>query len=85
MEDVENQNFNVSFRFTPQIGFHLTRKMALTMGPSLNLHVSDLRDPNTGELLSRIAPTKLLLWEDTPGNNTHFQLWIGGTAGFRFF
>ena len=84
-EDVENQNFNVSFRFTPQLGYQITPKFAFFLGPALNLHVSDLRDPDTNEFLTRIAPGNLLIWEDIPGQNTLFQLWIGGTAGFRFF
>ena len=84
-EDVENQNFNVSFRFTPQLGYHITPKFAFFLGPALNLHVSDLRDPDTNEFLTRIAPGNLLIWEYIPGQNTLFQLWIGGTAGFRFF
>jgi hypothetical protein len=84
-EDVENQNFNASFRFVPQLGFHFAKKFAFFFGPALNLHVSDLRDPGSGEFLSRIVPENLLLWEDVPGTNTLFQLWLGGTAGFRFF
>jgi hypothetical protein len=84
-EDVENQNFNVSFRFTPQLGYQISRKFSFFLGPALNLHVSDLRDPQTNEFLTRIAPRNLLLWENVPGQNTLFQLWIGGTAGFRFF
>jgi hypothetical protein len=84
-EDVEKQNFNVSFRFTPQLGYRITRKFIFFFGPALNLHVSDLRDPETHEFLTRIAPDNLLIWEKVPGQNTLFQLWLGGTAGFRFF
>ena len=84
-EDVENQAFNVSFRFTPQLGYHFSRKFAFFIGPALNLHVSDLKDPETNEFLTRIAPKDWILWEDVPGTNTLFQLWVGGTAGFRFF
>ncbi len=84
-EDVEKQNFNASFRFTPQLGYQVARKFLIFLGPALNLHVSDLRDPDTNEFLTRIAPENLLLWENVPGQNTLFQLWIGGTAGFRFF
>jgi hypothetical protein len=84
-EDVENQNFNVSFRFSPQLGYQITRKFAFFLAPALNLHVSDLRDPDSREFLTRIVPQNLLLWEDVPGTNTLFQLWLGGSAGFRFF
>jgi hypothetical protein len=82
-EDVEDQNFNVSFRFTPQLGYRFSDKFAFFLGPALNLHVSDLRDPETNEFLTRIAPKDWILWEEVPGNETLFQLWVGGTAGFR--
>lgn len=84
-EDVEKQNFNASFRFTPSLGYQITPKFTFFLGPAINLHVSDLRDQETGEFLTRIAPEKWLIWEDVPGQNTLFQLWIGGTVGFRFF
>jgi hypothetical protein len=83
MENVEKQNFNVSFRFNPNVGIRIVKRLSFFLGPSLNLHVSDLKDLATGEFISNIAPEKTLLWEDVPGTNTKFQLWWGGAIGFR--
>jgi len=83
MEDVEEQAFNVSFRFSPIVGIRIVKRLSFFIGPALNLHVSDLKDPVTGEFISNIAPEKTLIWENVPGENTKFQLWGGGTLGLR--
>jgi hypothetical protein len=83
MEDVEEQAFNVSFRFSPLMGIRIVKRLSFFLGPALNLHVSDLKDPLTGEFMTNIAPEKTLLWEDVPGTDTQFQLWWGGTFGLR--
>ena len=83
MEDVEEQAFNVSFRFSPVVGIRIVRRVTCFFGPAITLHVSDLKDPITGEFITNIAPQKLLFWEDVPGTNTLFQLWGGGTFGIR--
>jgi len=83
MENVEQQAFNVSFRFSPIVGIKIVKRLSFFIGPALNLHVSDLRDPDTGEFLTDIAPEKTLIWEDVPSENTFFQLWGGGTIGLR--
>jgi hypothetical protein len=83
MENVEEQNFNVSFRFSPLVGIRILRRLSFFIGPSLNLHISDLKDPVSGEFITNIAPEKTLIWEDVPGSNTLFQLWGGGTFGLR--
>ena len=83
MEDVDDQAFNVSFRFSPMVGIRIVKRLSFFLGPAINLHVSDLRDPETGEFLTNIAPEKTLIWEDVPGTSTKFQLWWGGTFGLR--
>jgi hypothetical protein len=83
MEDVNVQAFNVSFRFSPLVGIRIVKRLSFFLGPALNLHVSDLKDPLTGEFLTNIAPEKTLLWEDVPGTDTKFQLWWGATFGLR--
>jgi len=83
MEDVDEQAFNVSFRFSPVLGIRIVKRLSFFVGPAINLHVSDLKDPVTGEFLSNIAPEKTLLWEDVPGTDTKFQLWWGGAFGLR--
>ena len=83
MENVDEQAFNVSFRFSPVVGFRIVKRLSFFLGPAVNLHVSDLKDPETGEFLTNIAPEKTLIWEDVPGTDTKFQLWWGGTFGLR--
>ena len=83
MEDVDEQAFNVSFRFSPLVGIRIVKRLSFFLGPALNLHVSDLKDPLTGEFITNVAPEKTLLWEDVPGTDTQFQLWWGGTFGLR--
>ena len=85
MEDVPNQNFNASFRLSTLLGIRIIKGLNFFLGPSINLHVSNLTDPETGEFLTRIAPQNLLLYEGVPGTNTQFQLWYGGTVGLRLF
>ena len=85
MENVDEQAFNVSFRFSPIVGIRIVKRLSLFVGPALNLHVSDLKDAVTGEFITNIAPEKTLIWEDVPGENTQFQLWGGGTIGLRIF
>jgi hypothetical protein len=83
IENVDNQAFNVSFRFSPVVGIRIVKRLSFFIGPALNLHVSDLKDPDTGEFITNIAPEKTLIWEDVPNENTLFQLWGGGTFGLR--
>jgi len=83
MEDVDEQAFNVSFRFSPLVGIRIVKRLSFFLGPAINLHVSDLKDPLTGEFITNVAPEKTLLWEDVPGTDTQFQLWWGGTFGLR--
>jgi len=83
MENVDKQAFNVSFRFNPVLGIRIVKRLSFFVGPAVNLHVSDLKDPVTGEFLTNIAPEKTLLWEDVPGTDTQFQLWWGGSFGLR--
>lgn len=85
MENVEQQAFNASFRFNPVVGIKLIRRLSVFAGPAINLHVSDLKDPVSGEFITKIAPEKTLLWEDVPGTETLFQLWWGGNIGLRIF
>jgi hypothetical protein len=85
MENVDEQAFNMSFRFSPVVSIRIVRRLSFFIGPALNLHVSDLQDPVTGEFITNIAPEKILLWEDVPGTNTLFQLWWGGSFGLRIF
>jgi hypothetical protein len=83
VENVDEQALNVSFRFSPVVGIRIVRRLSFFIGPALNMHVSDLQDPVTGEFITNIAPEKTLLWEDVPGTNTLFQLWWGGSFGLR--
>lgn len=85
MENVPEQNLNVSFRLSTTLGIRIVKGLTFFFGPSLNLHVSDLKDPETGEFITNIAPPDLLLFENIPGTNTQFQLWYGGKVGFRLF
>ncbi len=85
MEQADQQAFNVSFRLSTPLSFRLVRGFSFFVGPALVLHVSDLKDPDTGEFTTNIAPSQTLLWEGVPGTETLFQVWVGGTVGFRFF
>jgi len=81
-EDTDDVAFNATARLNPSFGIQLWRRVALTAGPTVCLHISDLRDPDTNEFITDIAP--YVIWEDVPSENTKFQFWIGWNAGIRF-
>ncbi len=84
---IENLNFknnNISYRLNSQLCFKITRGLGLFLGPSLNLHVSNWKDPETGNFLSNLAPENFLLFQAVPGKTTRYQFWAGASAGLRF-
>lgn len=52
------------------------------IGPSLNVMLSKLFDPDTQRYGSAIAP--YTFYDETSNENTNIQMWIGANVGFRF-
>ena len=82
IEDVDAYAFNATARLTPSFGIQIKQRVTLTAGPTVCLHVSDLRDPDTDEFITDIAP--YVFWEGVPSVNTKFQFWVGWNAALRF-
>ena len=73
--------YNMLTNLRINFAYLLGRRASFYLGPSINCHLSEWKDENTGEFLTRIAPYSMYT---TVFGDTQMQVWIGGQAGFRF-
>lgn len=59
---------------------NLNEHITLLIGPSFNMHVSDLKHTETGEFLTNIAQNPF--YEEVH-EGYQLQMWVGGKAGLR--
>ncbi|MBI1228347.1 MAG: hypothetical protein GC192_24145 [Bacteroidetes bacterium] len=52
------------------------------IGPTANVMISQLRNPETGEIRSPVVP--YTLFDEDLNRNTNLKAWVGVNAGFRF-
>ena len=60
---------------------HLTQRMSLYFGPTANIMVSKLYDPDAKTYGSKLVP---YTFHNKTKNETNTQMWIGFTGGLRF-
>lgn len=81
----ENGEFPSGFNMLSQLKFIVSKQLAphfsVFGGPVLNMTISDLVNPETGEIGSSLAP--YAVWEQICGK-TILKAWVGFTAGVRF-
>ena len=81
----ENEGWTYNLNLLNQIrlfaDINLTRRMSLYFGPTANLMVSKLYDPDTKTYGSKIVPYSFY---NQTTNETNTQMWIGFTGGLRF-
>lgn len=77
-----NTQLNLLNQFRWTVDFRLFGGVRVFGGPTLNVLVSEHRNPDTGLLGSGIAPADTWLDRETP--NLRTQLWPGFSAGIRF-
>jgi hypothetical protein len=68
------------FRFL--CNHQLGKKIGLFFGPTVNVMLSMLRNPETGEIRSAVVPYTLV--DEDLSKNTNLKAWVGVNAGFRF-
>lgn len=61
--------------------YRFGRRSSVYLGPSINFHLSEWVDNDTGEFLTNIAPYTI---NTTVFGDTQMQIWVGGQFGFRF-
>ncbi|MCG8306868.1 MAG: STN domain-containing protein [Cytophagales bacterium] len=61
--------------------YRFAKRSSVFIGPSINVHLSEWIDKNTGEFLTNIAP---YVMNSTVLGDTQMQLWIAGQIGLRF-
>ena len=59
----------------------LGKRTSVFLGPSINFHLSEWVDSDSGEFLTNIAPYTI---NTTVFGDTQMQIWVGGQFGFRF-
>ena len=66
------------FLWNHQIG----KSIGFFLGPTANVMVSQLRNPETGEIRSTVVPYTLL--DEDLTRKTNLKAWVGVNSGFRF-
>ncbi len=72
---------NLLNKLSINFSYLLGKRTSLFLGPSINFHLSEWIDDDTGEFLTKIAPYAL---NTTVFGDTQMQIWIGGQFGIRF-
>lgn len=61
--------------------YNFAKHFSIKAGPTLNVHVSSLKDPDTGEFISNIAVNPFY---EGGSDVTRVQMWLGGSVGVSF-
>lgn len=72
---------NLLNKLSINFAYLLGKRTSVFLGPSINFHLSEWVDSDSGEFLTNIAPYTLYT---TVFGDTQMQLWIGAQFGFRF-
>jgi hypothetical protein len=73
--------FNLLSKLRINMAYRIGKRTAVFLGPSINFHLSEWVDPDTGTFLTQIAPYSL---STSVFGDTQMQIWVGGQFGFRF-
>lgn len=74
-------DLNLLNKLSLAIDIKLAEHLTITAGPSFNVHVSQLKNEDTGEFTSDIAFNP---FSEYISRNTRTQMWVGGMFGIRF-
>lgn len=82
----ENEGWTNTLNSIGQFRFlwnhQLGRSIGFFLGPTANVMVSQLKDPETGEIDPTVVPYSLL--NEDLDENTNLRAWVGVNVGFRF-
>ncbi len=72
---------NLLNKFSLSLDWKIGKRFKIFAGPTYNVHLSNLKDPDTGNFNSSVAVNPFY---ESFNNNTRIQMWIGGTIGIAF-
>ncbi len=72
---------NLLNKFSVSLDWKIGKRFKIFAGPTYNIHVSNLKDPDTGDFNSSVAVNPFF---EESSENTQIQMWIGGTIGVAF-
>ena len=75
------ETFNLLNKLSINFAYKFGKRASAFLGPSINFHLSEWVDNDTGEFLTKIAPYTL---STTVFGDTQMQIWVGGQVGLRF-
>lgn len=78
-------NYPLNLLNTLRLSFnlHVAKRIALFAAPTFNVMVSQQRQPDTGTIGTRIAPS-WTIYDQTFNNQTNVKMWPGFHVGLRF-
>lgn len=76
------ENLNLINQLKVSFGIHPGKRTSLYAGPTLNVSVSRVKDPETGEIGSNLIPDWNFM--NRLEGNTRIGIWAGFNAGIRF-
>ena len=80
-KDKPFETMNLLTKLSINFAYLLGKRASVYLGPSINFHLSEWVDSDSGEFLTNIAPYTL---NTTVFGDTQMQIWVGGQFGFRF-
>lgn len=75
------EKFNLLNQFKLALDFKTKGRLTFFVGPTFNLHVSNIYNPDTQRYGTEIAP---YTFYDVTTNKSNVKMWIGVVAGIRF-
>jgi hypothetical protein len=80
-KDMSFGTFNMLTKLRINFAYLLGKRASVFLGPTINVHLSEWINADTGEFLTNIAPYTI---NTTVIGDTQMQIWVGGQFGFRF-
>jgi hypothetical protein len=72
---------NLLTKLRINFAYRFGKRSSVFLGPSINVHLSEWVDSDSGIFLTKIAPYTI---STTVFGDTQMQVWVGGQFGFRF-
>ena len=79
-EEMGEEELNLLNKFETILNYKLAKHMTLSAGPSVNVHVSSVKN-SEGEFITDIAVNPFF---ERASDKTQVQMWIGGKVGLSF-
>ena len=80
-QDKPFEILNLLNKLEINFAYRFGKRASVFLGPSINFHLSEWINDDTGEFQTNIAPYTIYT---TVFGDTQMQIWVGGQFGFRF-